>query len=40
MVYNFCDKKAEAGAIATSKVGISISEQLAEKLHKPVIKKL
>ena len=32
MVYKFFDKKTE--------LGISVNEQLAEKLHKPVIKKL
>ena len=40
MVYKFFDKNAESGAIATSKVGISIIElELAIELHKPVIKK-
>ena len=32
MVYKFFDKKTE--------LGISVNKQLAEKLHKPVIKKL
>ena len=39
MFYKFLDKKTESGAIATSKVGISVNDQLAEELHKPVTKK-
>ena len=39
MFYKFLDKKTESGAIATSKVGISVTDQLAEELHKPVTKK-
>ena len=34
----FFDKKTGSGAIVTSKVGVSVNEQLAEELHKPVIK--
>ena len=40
MIYKFLIKKTGSGAIATSKVGISVNEQLAQELHKPVIKKL
>ena len=32
-------QKKGSGAIATSKVGISVNEQLAKELHKPVIQK-
>ena len=39
MVYKFFDKKTGSGAITTSKLGISVNEQLAEELHKLVIKK-
>ena len=39
MVYKFFDKKTGSGAIATSKAGISVNEQLAKVLHKCVIKK-
>ena len=39
MVYNFFEKKTGSGAMATSKARISIIEQLAAELHKPVIKK-
>ena len=39
IVYNFLDKKTGSGAIAKRKAGISINEQLAEELHKPVTKK-
>ena len=39
MVYKFFDKKTRSGVIATSKVGVSVNEQIAEELHKPVIKK-
>ena len=35
MVYKFFHKKTGSGAIATSKAGISVNEQLAEELHKP-----
>ena len=38
MVYKFFDKKTGSGAVATSKVGMSVNEQLAEELHEPVIK--
>ena len=40
MVYKFFDKKAGSGVIATSKVWVSVNEQLAEELHKTVIKNL
>ena len=40
MVYKFFDEKTGSGAIATSKAGVIVNEQLAEELHKPVIKKL
>ena len=39
MVYKVFNKKTGLGARATSKVGISVNEQLAEELHKPVTKK-
>ena len=39
IVYKFFDKKTGSGAIATSKAGISVNEQIAEELHKPLIKK-
>ena len=39
MVYKFFDKEIGSGAIATRKEVIGIDEQLAEELHKPVIKK-
>ena len=39
MVYKFFDKKTRSGAIATSRAGVSVNEQLAEELHKPVTKK-
>ena len=39
MVYKFFDKKTGSGAIATSRAGVSVNEQLAEELHKPVTKK-
>ena len=38
-VYKFFDKKIGSGAIATSKAGVSVNEQLSEELHKPVIEK-
>ena len=38
VAHKFFDKKAGSGAIATSKVGIRVNEQLAEELHKPVTK--
>ena len=38
MVYKFFDKKTGSGVIG--KAGVSVNEQLAEELHKPVIKKL
>ena len=34
------DKKTESGAIATSSVETSVNEELAQELHKPVIRKL
>ena len=40
MVYSFFDKKTGSGAIATSKAEVSVNEQLAAELHKPVIKKI
>ena len=40
MVYKFVYKKTGSWAIATSKAGASVNEQLAEELHKPVTKKL
>ena len=36
MVYNFIDKKYSGGTINTE---IILNEQLAEELHKPIIKK-
>ena len=36
----FFDKKTGLGARATSKARMSVNEQLAEELHKPVTKKL
>ena len=39
MFYKLFDKKTGSRAIATSKVGVSVNEQLAEELHKPVTKK-
>ena len=38
MVYKFFDKKTGSGVVATSKVGMSVNEQLPEELHGPVIK--
>ena len=38
MVYLIFDKKTGSGLIATRKTGKSVNEQLAEQLHKPVIK--
>ena len=40
MVNQFFDEKTESGGIAISKVRISVNEQLAEELRKPVIKTL
>ena len=40
MVNKFVDKKTGSGTIATSKARVSVNEQLAEELHKPVTKKL
>ena len=40
MVYKIFDKKTGPGAIATSKAGVSVNEQLAEELHKPITKKI
>ena len=39
MFHKFFNKKTGSRAIATSKVGVSVNEQLAEEMHKPVIKK-
>ena len=39
MVYELFDKKTGSGATATNKAGISVNEQLAKELHKPVTKK-
>ena len=39
MVYKFFYKKTGSGAIGTSKVGVTVNEKLAQKLHKPVIEK-
>ena len=39
MVNKFFDKKTASGVIATSKAGMSVTEQLAKELHKPVIRK-
>ena len=39
VIYKFYDNKPGSGAIATSKPGIGVNEQLAEELHKPVTKK-
>ena len=39
MIYKFFYKKTGSGAIATSKAGVSVNEELAEELHKPVIEK-
>ena len=39
MVYKFFDRKAGSGAIAKSKAGASVNEQLAGELNKPVNKK-
>ena len=39
MVYKFFDNKTRSRVIVTSKVGVSVNEQIAEELHKPVIKK-
>ena len=39
MVYKNFDKKTGPGAIATSKAGAGVNEQLAEELHKLVTKK-
>ena len=36
MVYNFFDKAKRSGA--TRKAGTSVNEELAQELHKPVIK--
>ena len=38
-MYNFLDKKTGSGAIATIKAGASVNEELAQQLHKPVIRK-
>ena len=39
MVYNFVGKETGSGAKATSKAGASVNEELAQELHKPMIKK-
>ena len=39
MVYKLFDMKIGSGAIAASKAGVSVNEQVAEELQKPVIKK-
>ena len=39
MFYKLFDKKTGSGAIATSKAGASVNEQLAEELHKLITKK-
>ena len=39
MVYNFFDKKTGSRAVATSKTKASVNEELAQELHKSVIKK-
>ena len=39
MICKFFDEKTRSGAIATSKAGGNVNEQLAEELHKPVFKK-
>ena len=39
IVYKFPDKNTGSGATARRKAGISVNEQLAEELHKPVTKK-
>ena len=39
MFYNFVGKKTGSGAIATSKAGASVNEELAQGLHKRMIKK-
>ena len=39
MVSNFVGKKTRSRAIATSKAGASVNEELAQELHKPMIKK-
>ena len=39
MAYKFHDKKTGTGAIVTSKAGVSVNEQVAEELYKPVTKK-
>ena len=39
VVYNFFDKKTGSRAIATSKTKASVHEELAQELHKSVIKK-
>ena len=38
-VYKLFDKKTGSGAVETSRAEVSVNEQLAEELHKPVIKK-
>ena len=39
MDYKLFDKKTESGAIATTKVWVSVNEELAQELHKLVIEK-
>ena len=40
MIYKFFDKKTGSGELATTKLELSVNKQLAEELHKPVIKKI
>ena len=40
MAYKFVDKKIGLGAIATTKAGVNVNEQLAAELLKPGTKKL
>ena len=39
MVYKFFDKKTGSGNQESAKSGVRLNEELAEELHKPVIKK-
>ena len=40
MVYKFLDKKTKLEEIKTRKMGASVNKQLAQELHKLVVKKL
>ena len=40
MIYKLFDEKTRSGATPTSKAEVSVNEQLAEELHKPVFKKI